>query len=326
MDISKENTIKNRIEIQSEYGITLSPIIKDLIMKEVNDNLSTIILEKDKNQANFNLSVCDNVKSLYSKQEEQQTQTNILSKLLNCTIDEFDEIVESIDKTNNVLSEKVENVTNNQNRFDMTINKLNDMLLEQSTEINKKNIQILELSNMIAELSHSVNELSGIVKELNLKKETNNMCDCKMTQCKSKQFGSSTKINNSEKIITISPKTLEKTSEESTKLLQRIERANTQNISVELMFVTPKVVTCEILGTKGNIYIVTLNGVPTCTCLDFENTKSKCKHIIYVLHKVLEIDINKTSFTYTEIYNAITSKQLHKKIKIMKSNSIDSYF
>ena len=42
-----------------------------------------------------------------------------------------------------------------------------------------------------------------------------------------------------------------------------------------------------VLGSTGNVYTVTLRRVPCCTCPDFLRTKDLCKHIIFILLKVI---------------------------------------
>lgn len=38
----------------------------------------------------------------------------------------------------------------------------------------------------------------------------------------------------------------------------------------------------DMAGTTGNVYQVTISKVPKCTCPDWRNNGSQCKHIIYV--------------------------------------------
>lgn len=53
-----------------------------------------------------------------------------------------------------------------------------------------------------------------------------------------------------------------------------------------------------IKGTTGNTYIVSIKNEPTCTCLDFEHHKERCKHILYVLSQILRAtDINKQKYS-----------------------------
>ncbi|MCJ1485952.1 hypothetical protein MMC06_006128 [Schaereria dolodes] len=45
--------------------------------------------------------------------------------------------------------------------------------------------------------------------------------------------------------------------------------------------------TIELAGSTGNIYSITINQLPTCTCPDNQKG-NQCKHIIYILHNVLK--------------------------------------
>lgn len=42
------------------------------------------------------------------------------------------------------------------------------------------------------------------------------------------------------------------------------------------------------MGSTGNIYTVTIGHVPTCSCPNFVKGNAQCKHILYVLCKVLK--------------------------------------
>lgn len=44
----------------------------------------------------------------------------------------------------------------------------------------------------------------------------------------------------------------------------------------------------DLAGSTGNIYTVTIEHVPTCTCPNFVKGNPQCKHILYVLVKVLK--------------------------------------
>lgn len=41
-------------------------------------------------------------------------------------------------------------------------------------------------------------------------------------------------------------------------------------------------------GSTGNVYTVTISHIPKCTCMNFRMGNAQCKHIIYVLVKVLK--------------------------------------
>ncbi|KAF2223392.1 hypothetical protein BDZ85DRAFT_273692 [Elsinoe ampelina] len=46
--------------------------------------------------------------------------------------------------------------------------------------------------------------------------------------------------------------------------------------------------TVDLAGSTGNVYTINISHVPTCTCPDFQKGNKQCKHIIYVLVKVLK--------------------------------------
>ena len=271
-----------------------------LVFNEFNDKINKIV-EQNSNQIEVNLNVCDNIKSLYTKQEEQKIQIDILSKLLNHT---SDDLVSTINKVNSTEIR----VTNTDNLMMDMIGKMNMKLQEQSQHLNTKDQQIVELFDAINKLNQKINK----IEQTQQTQQTKSNCICECDNLKNRQFGS---VNKSP----ILNQTVTKSScfEESKSLLKRLERANSQNINVELMFIGEKSISCQILGTSKDIYIVSLVGEPTCTCADYENHKNKCKHILYVLHKILKIDINKKSFEYDELILAIQSQKLHKIINII---------
>lgn len=94
-----------------------------------------------------------------------------------------------------------------------------------------------------------------------------------------------------------------------------------------------------IKGTTGNIYDVHIKNVPTCTCPDYLTRYKRCKHIYFVLMKVMKIDeymVEFDSFTIDELkmfYNNIpkitdnlkvSNHQYDKYIKLKKTNNKQS--
>ena len=60
----------------------------------------------------------------------------------------------------------------------------------------------------------------------------------------------------------------------------------------------------KIVGSTGNIYTVTINEIASCTCLDFLTHHCRCKHIYFVLLRVIRIDPiykDKEIFTIEEL-------------------------
>ena len=69
---------------------------------------------------------------------------------------------------------------------------------------------------------------------------------------------------------------------------------------------TPPVCSFTVAGSTGNIYTVTLDNVPTCTCPDFLRKRDLCKHIFFVLLKCIGVEstsplLHQRAFLSTEI-------------------------
>lgn len=74
------------------------------------------------------------------------------------------------------------------------------------------------------------------------------------------------------------------------KLLERIARAYTQRlylIEQEPMDEHSTSCALSVLGSTGNVYTVTLAHIPTCNCPDFQKKQDCCKHLLFVLLKVV---------------------------------------
>ena len=75
---------------------------------------------------------------------------------------------------------------------------------------------------------------------------------------------------------------------------RRIERCYTDNIYlIESMPEDPHFPyqrTYVIMGHSGNIYNVTINHRPNCTCPDYIQRGNRCKHIYFVLMRIMNID------------------------------------
>jgi hypothetical protein len=56
------------------------------------------------------------------------------------------------------------------------------------------------------------------------------------------------------------------------------------NISLERKY--------EVMGTTGNVYTVTIVNKPTCTCPDFTARFRRCKHIYFVLTRIMKVKRN----------------------------------
>jgi hypothetical protein len=55
----------------------------------------------------------------------------------------------------------------------------------------------------------------------------------------------------------------------------------------------------RIMGSTGNVYNVTIKDIPECTCPDFRMRGSRCKHIYFVLIKLMKTD-NQDEEVYEE--------------------------
>lgn len=44
-----------------------------------------------------------------------------------------------------------------------------------------------------------------------------------------------------------------------------------------------------IMGSSGNVYTITINNTPSCTCPDYLIRKTNCKHLYFVLDRVLGV-------------------------------------
>ena len=85
--------------------------------------------------------------------------------------------------------------------------------------------------------------------------------------------------------------------------LGRIERCFTDNIylieSLPEDEETPFERSYVIMGNSGKTYIVTIAHKPRCTCPDFKSRSSRCKHIFFVLIRIMNIE-NFKDRTYSE--------------------------
>ncbi len=50
----------------------------------------------------------------------------------------------------------------------------------------------------------------------------------------------------------------------------------------------PEINTFLIMGTTKNVYHITINDTPSCTCPDYVTRNNRCKHIYFVLMRVLK--------------------------------------
>lgn len=48
-----------------------------------------------------------------------------------------------------------------------------------------------------------------------------------------------------------------------------------------------------VMGSTGNVYTVTIEPSPKCTCPDYKQRKNRCKHIYFILFRLFKLDDNK---------------------------------
>jgi hypothetical protein len=57
----------------------------------------------------------------------------------------------------------------------------------------------------------------------------------------------------------------------------------------------------DLCGTTNNIYTVVINTNPTCTCPDYSLRKNRCKHIFFILVRVMKVNKeNEDKLKYTD--------------------------
>lgn len=86
--------------------------------------------------------------------------------------------------------------------------------------------------------------------------------------------------------------------------MSRQEKAMTDNLYLIEIIHTENYFKREfsILGSTGNNYIVTISTRLTCSCPDFRIRKKKCKHIYFVLMRVMKYEkIHKNKFKENEL-------------------------
>lgn len=93
---------------------------------------------------------------------------------------------------------------------------------------------------------------------------------------------------------------------------ERAYRAKTQKIFLANRLIDDNSATFQVLGSTGNIYNVALNGEPVCSCPDHSTRGSRCKHILFMLIKIFNVeDPYKITFTQDEIQKLIDSYKIN---------------
>lgn len=55
-----------------------------------------------------------------------------------------------------------------------------------------------------------------------------------------------------------------------------------------------------IMGSTGNVYTVSITNTPSCTCPDHQQRKNICKHIYFVMLKIMRVPDGKEKNNYTD--------------------------
>ena len=56
----------------------------------------------------------------------------------------------------------------------------------------------------------------------------------------------------------------------------------------------------DVMGTTGNVYTVRVKTIPECSCPDYQTRNRRCKHIYFVLLRIMELsNINGDMDQYT---------------------------
>lgn len=70
----------------------------------------------------------------------------------------------------------------------------------------------------------------------------------------------------------------------------------------------------DLLGSTGNVYQVTLSHVPSCTCPDFQRRGDLCKHIFFILIKVIGLN-QSNPLSYQKAYVTSELKTLFEMLQ-----------
>ncbi|KAL7567838.1 hypothetical protein ACA910_000581 [Epithemia clementina (nom. ined.)] len=80
-----------------------------------------------------------------------------------------------------------------------------------------------------------------------------------------------------------------------------------------------------MLGSTGNVYTTCLTHQPTCTCPDFQKRRDLCKHLIFVLVRVVGLSTN-DSLAYQKALVTSELETLYQRVsqRVQDNNSNDS--
>ena len=99
----------------------------------------------------------------------------------------------------------------------------------------------------------------------------------------------------------------------------RKQRAATQNIFLIETIIDEKSTERKyvVMGSTGNIYDVIIKNTPQCTCPDFKTRNKRCKHIYFILIRVMKTDKEDQLF-----YNDAELSEMFSKIPSITNNLI----
>ncbi len=108
-------------------------------------------------------------------------------------------------------------------------------------------------------------------------------------------------------------------------LQERLGRAATQRLYLVQQSEIPpmykegeKSVDFTVLGSTGNVYTVVLGLVPSCTCPDYCRRNDMCKHILFVLLKVIGLEVS-NPLAYQKAY---ISSELNELYTILRTRRV----
>lgn len=73
----------------------------------------------------------------------------------------------------------------------------------------------------------------------------------------------------------------------------------------------------DIMGTTKNVYTVTINKIPKCTCPDYKQRHNRCKHIYFVLTQIMKVSREREDI---ESYDDNELEDMFNKIPIITEN------
>jgi len=79
-----------------------------------------------------------------------------------------------------------------------------------------------------------------------------------------------------------------------------------------------------VMGSTGNLYNVTIKDIPECTCPDYQTRHARCKHIYFILIRIMKVSEkceDKENFTTANLRNMF-AKQLMVQNDLMANQNI----